>query len=292
MICLIHHSQQLGAGGGGPEQAPGRTDRGPGRWAGVGTGSLCYPPFPPDPAKELSGPPRIPSRAGPGLCPSPGSTALQSRGVQKPELHPGSCLSLPAHKTLPTSAPSRKATIPVSPPGRCRGPKGGVMGASAQLCGLNPQASGYPWASGHPVRLPGPRSGGETPWRGTWGNSKLLIFGTVDSWAPPTSLPRGHKELNSSQLRNAVTWPLPGFPEQRRGCGHPQCPPPWGTPAESHPQLPLLGKSQEPCWTSFSLNPTSSQALPPPPQSERPPSLASTSNPPAVVGPFCHPPTC
>lgn len=81
------------------------------------------PSFSSRPSQGALRAPVDPVQSRPGPLPLPRFTALQSRGVRKPELHPGSCLSLPAHKTLPTSAPSRKAAIPVSPPGRCGGPR-------------------------------------------------------------------------------------------------------------------------------------------------------------------------
>lgn len=92
LIGLIHHGQRLG----------GRVGRmGPREGAGVRTGSLCHPPFPPDPAEESQGP-RDPLRSRPGTLPLPRSPALESQGVRKPELRPDpTCHCLPARPFTP-----------------------------------------------------------------------------------------------------------------------------------------------------------------------------------------------
>lgn len=159
--------------------------------------------------RPAPGAPRIPSGAHSGPRPSPGPTRLENRGVRNPELAPGSCPSPTANNTLLFHVCSRKPAMIVPPPGRRGGPREARRGLQPSAVDSEPLRIWVPGGLRRPVRLPGPGSGGETPWRAP-ANTEPLPFWTVDSWGglPPMSLPRGRKEL---RLRSTVTWPLPVF---------------------------------------------------------------------------------
>lgn len=143
---------------------------GPREGAGVRTGSLCHLLFLQTQPRSLG----ISSRAGPGLCPSPGPRPWIARVSGGP-----SCTQIPSvpacqHDLSHRRCPQKNSNDGVGARGRRDG------GLDLALWAPNPQATGHPWASGRPVSLPGPGVGAR-PLGGAHGDSRSLIFEPVRS---------------------------------------------------------------------------------------------------------------